>query len=50
MPHKKGHKGKNGENGKSSTGKKAGNGMKLKKGSQEAKDYMAKLRAKRGKK
>jgi len=49
MPHKKGHKGKNGENGKSSTGKKSG-GAKLKKGSQEAKDYMAKLRAKRGKK
>ena len=52
MPHKKGHNGKNAGNGKSSTGNKSGNGngMKLKKGSQEAKDYMKKLRAKRGKK
>tara|TARA_Y100000401_G_scaffold116139_1_gene121238 strand:- start:411 stop:563 length:153 start_codon:yes stop_codon:yes gene_type:complete len=50
MPGHTDKKGKKGGNGKSSTGKKAGNGMKLKKGSQEAKDYMAKLRAKRGKK
>lgn len=50
MPgHKK--KGNGEENGKKSSGSSGMKGKgKLKKGSKEAKDYMAKLRAKRGKK
>tara|TARA_R110002074_G_scaffold281962_2_gene453451 strand:+ start:155 stop:301 length:147 start_codon:yes stop_codon:yes gene_type:complete len=48
MPHKKGHDEKKGASVKKSIGNKTG--MKLKKGSDEAKKYMEKLRKMRGKK